>query len=76
MKKECDVLIRLLGLVLLTGAVLKGWQLLTEPVANVDLWSKRLFLIFVVEFELALSVWLLFRAVQEGRLACGDSRFP
>jgi len=59
MKRGCGVVRRLLGLLLLTGAVLKGHQLLTEPLANADLWSNRNFLIFAVEFELALALWLL-----------------
>lgn len=59
MKRGCGVVLRLLGLLLLTGAALKGYQLLTEPLADADLWSNRHFLIFVVEFELALSLWLL-----------------
>lgn len=50
---------KLLAIVLLTAAVLKGWQLLTEPVANNDIWSHRPFLILTVEFELALGIWLL-----------------
>jgi thiol-disulfide isomerase/thioredoxin len=39
--------------------VLKGHELLTVPLANGDLWSWRAFLIFQVEFELALGIWLL-----------------
>jgi hypothetical protein len=54
-----DVLLKVLGLLLLTAAVLKGHELLTVPVANKDLWSWRPFLIFQVEFELALGIWLL-----------------
>jgi hypothetical protein len=59
MSKGSGILLRILGFLLLAGAVLKGWQLVTEPVANQDIWSYRPFLIFVVEFELALAVWLL-----------------
>jgi hypothetical protein len=51
--------LRGLGLLLLTAAVLKGHELLTTPMANTDLWSNRYFLIFQVEFELALGIWLL-----------------
>lgn len=54
-----NIILKLLGLLLLTGAVLKGYELLTEPAANTDIWSNRYFLIFVVEFELALGIWLL-----------------
>jgi hypothetical protein len=59
MKLANSILLKALGILLLTAAVLKGWQLLTEPVANSDIWSYRPFLILAVEFELALAVWLL-----------------
>jgi hypothetical protein len=54
-----DVVLKALGLLLLTAAVLKGHELLTVPVANKDLFSWRPFLIFEVEFELAMAIWLL-----------------
>lgn len=54
-----DIVLKLLGLLLLTAAALKGYELLTDPVANADIWSNRYFLIFTVEFELALAIWLL-----------------
>jgi hypothetical protein len=54
-----DIVIKVLGLLLLTAAMLKGWQLLTEPVANTDIWSNRGFLILTVELELALGLWLV-----------------
>ena len=59
MKRASDIVMKLLAALLLTAAVLKGWQLLTEPVANSDIWSYRPFLILTVEFELALGIWLL-----------------
>lgn len=59
MKFANIILLKTLGILLLTGAVLKGWQLLTEPVANSDIWSYRPLLILIVEFELALAIWLL-----------------
>lgn len=59
MKAVSSILLRLLGILLLIAAALKGWQLLTEPVANNDIWSYRPFLILTVEFELALAIWLL-----------------
>jgi len=59
MEKANNILLKILGILLLTAAVLKGWQLLTEPVANNDIWSYRPFLILTVEFELALGLWLL-----------------
>jgi len=59
MKKANNILLKVLGILLLTGAAMKGWQLLTEPMANNDIWSYRPFLIFVIEFEIALGVWLL-----------------
>ena len=59
MKLANKIVLKLLGILLLTASVLKGWQLLTEPVANADIWSYRPFLILTVEFELALAIWLL-----------------
>jgi len=57
--KPSDIVLKALGLLLLTAAILKGQELLTTPVANNDIWSWRPFLIFQVEFELALGIWLL-----------------
>ncbi len=54
-----DIVLKVLGFLLLTAAVLKGHELLTVPAANRDFWSWRPFLIFQVEFELALGIWLL-----------------
>lgn len=54
-----DIVLKVLGLLLLVAAVMKGCELLTVPVANADIWSNRYFLIFTVEFELALGIWLL-----------------
>jgi hypothetical protein len=52
-------LLRALGVLLVMASILKGHQLMTEPVAGRDMWSYRPFLIFQVEFELALGIWLL-----------------
>jgi len=57
--KASDIVLKALGLLLLTAAILKGHELLTVPVANNDIWSYRPFLVFQVEFELALGIWLL-----------------
>lgn len=54
-----NIVLKALGLLLLTAAVLKGHELLTTPMANADIWSNRNFMIFQVEFELALGIWLL-----------------
>ena len=61
MKKEwiSNVALRSLGMLLLVAAFLKGRELLTTPVANVDIWSYRPFLVLQVESELALAIWLL-----------------
>jgi thiol-disulfide isomerase/thioredoxin len=53
------IVLKVLGLLLLTAAVLKGHELLTVPTTNKDLWSWRPFLILQVEFELAVGIWLL-----------------
>lgn len=54
-----DIILKVLGVLLLTAAGLKGYELLTIPTANADIWSNRNFLIFTVEFELALGIWLV-----------------
>ena len=54
-----ETVLRALGVLLIAAGILKGHQLLTEPVAGVDIWSYRPFLILQVECELALGVWLL-----------------
>ncbi|UCG49940.1 MAG: hypothetical protein JSU94_09175 [Phycisphaerales bacterium] len=59
MKTVNSIIMRLLGVLLLAAAVLKGWQLLAEPVANKDIWTYRPLLVLMVEFELALGIWLL-----------------
>ena len=59
MKSASDIVIKLLGGLLIVAAVLKGWQLLTEPVAGINIWSNRAFLILTVEIELALGIWLV-----------------
>lgn len=59
MKSANDIVMKLLAALLLIAAILKGYQLLTEPAANNDIWSYRPFLILAVEFELALGIWLL-----------------
>ena len=59
MKALANILPRFLGVLLLTAAVLKGWHLLTEPVANSHIWSYRPLRILTVELELALAIWLL-----------------
>ena len=58
-QKISSLVLRLLGGLLVTAAALKGHELFTLPVANADLWSYRPFLIFQVECELALGLWLL-----------------
>ncbi|MHC4166314.1 MAG: hypothetical protein ACYSWQ_05100 [Planctomycetota bacterium] len=54
-----DIVLKVLGLLLIVAAVLKGHELLTVPMADKDLWSWRPFLMFQVEFELAMGIWLL-----------------
>ena len=54
-----DVVRIVLGLVLLTAAALKGYQLATELVVESGLLTSRWFLIGVVEFELFFGLWLL-----------------
>lgn len=58
-EKISSLILRLLGILLVTAALFKGHELLSLPVANKDLWSYRPFLVFQVECELALGLWLL-----------------
>jgi len=48
-----------LGLLLLTAAGLKGYQLATSPTPGTHLLNTRWFLILTVEYELLLGIWLL-----------------
>ncbi len=59
MKLANSILLKALGILLLTAAVLKGWQLMNEPLANNSIWSSRWFHIMEVEFELAMGIWLV-----------------
>ena len=51
--------LKTLGTLLIVAAALKSHQLLTEPLANKDIWSYRPVLILLVECELALGLWLV-----------------
>jgi len=59
MKTANDILLKTLGALLIIAGALKGWQLLTEPVANNSIWTWRPFMVLQVDFELALGIWLL-----------------
>lgn len=59
MKSVSNVIMKLIGIILITAAILKGYQLLTEPTVEVTIWSQRWFLILQVEFELFLGIWLV-----------------
>jgi hypothetical protein len=48
-----------LGLILVIAGILKGHQVLTEPLAEADLVTSRWFLTVVVEFEVMFGLWLL-----------------
>ena len=50
----------LAALVLFVAALLKGYQLSTEPVIGQNLLESRGFLMAVVEFELFFALWLVF----------------
>ncbi len=54
-----DIVLRSLGLLLLTAAVLKGHELLTTPVKGDTLLNSRWFQIFQAEFELVMGLGLL-----------------
>jgi hypothetical protein len=50
-----SIIPKLLEFLVLVWAISTGHELLTRPLANADIWSYRPFLIFTVEFELALA---------------------
>jgi hypothetical protein len=54
-----DPIQRALGLTLMVAAVLKGYQLATEPTPEVGVLTSRWFLIAVVEFEWAFGLWMI-----------------
>jgi hypothetical protein len=49
----------ILAAILIGAAMLKGYQLATEPVLGSGFLSSRVFLIALVEFEWLFGVWLL-----------------
>ena len=59
MKSASDIVMKAVGVLLLVAAILKGWQLLTEPMVNEGVWTSRPFSIVQVELELFLGTWLL-----------------
>ena len=54
-----DVVRILMAAVLLTAAVLKAYQLATEPIIGTGLLDSRWLLMATVEFELFFGLWLL-----------------
>jgi hypothetical protein len=48
-----------LGLLLLTDAALKGWELYAAPLLEASMWSSRAFRIAALEAEGFLGLWLL-----------------
>ena len=54
-----DVLRIFVAAVLLTAAVLKAYQLATEPIIGTGLLDSRWLLMVTVEFELFFGIWLL-----------------
>ena len=72
MKLAADWTLRLVGVLLLVTAGVKGWRLLTEPLANSDIWSNRAFLILTVEFELGLGIWLVSGLFKKLAWAAGE----
>ena len=62
-----------IGLVLLVASGFKAYELATEPLVEKNFWTSRGILIGVVEFELALGLWLLsgYRSEQGRFMALG-----
>lgn len=59
MELVSGIALKLLGILLLVAAVLKGCQLFTESVADDDILTYRVFMIFQVGFEVFLGIWLI-----------------
>jgi len=57
--KAARIVTMLLGILLVVAAGLKGYEVMTQPAVEKDIFSARWFLIFQVEFEIALGAWLL-----------------
>ncbi len=57
----CDVVIRLLGVLLIVAAILKGWQLVAEPPERDGFGGVVYigFIIFQICFELLMGTWLI-----------------
>ena len=49
MKTAIDIVLKVLGALLIVAGALKGWQLLTEPVANNSIWTWRSFMVLQVD---------------------------
>ncbi|MCH8193230.1 MAG: hypothetical protein IIA65_04335 [Planctomycetes bacterium] len=69
-----EVVLKTLGTLFFVAAALKGYHLMSQPTANQDLWSYRLFSVFQVELELVMAIWLwsnvFRRAVWLAAFAC------
>jgi len=59
MKSASNIVLKILGVLLIVAAVLKGHELLTVPVAGRSIWTSRGFLIVQIELELALGLWIV-----------------
>ena len=59
MKTANKIVMTAAGLVLITAAVLKVHQLLTEPILSRGFWESWAFLVMQIPLELGLGIWLV-----------------
>ena len=61
-----EMVLKTLGTLFFVAAVLKGYHLMSQPTANQDLWSYRLFSVLQVELELVMAIWLWSNVFRRG----------
>ena len=59
MKTANKIVMAVAGAILVAAAVLKGYQLLTEPIISNGFWESWEFLVIQIPLELGLGIWLL-----------------
>ncbi|MCH7921149.1 MAG: hypothetical protein IIC50_24665 [Planctomycetes bacterium] len=60
------MVLKTLGTLFFVAAALKGYHLMSQPTANQDLWSHRLFSVLQVELELVMAIWLWSNVFRRG----------
>lgn len=66
MKIANKIIMTITGVVLLAAAVLKGHQLLTEPIISDSFWESWEFFLIQIPLELGLGIWLVSGLFRKG----------